>query len=98
MGRHRLASEARAARRPKIVTQAIENKPSRPKTAPPSVGSAGVKPPTSSTQPHATSTPARLARVWAIALTSTSTLCAPGMPKREAKMKNGTPVTPIDCA
>jgi hypothetical protein len=40
MGRRRLASEARAARRRKIVTQAVENRPSRPKTAPPSVGSA----------------------------------------------------------
>ena len=47
---------------------------------------------------YATSTPARLARACAIALASTSALCAPGTTKREAKMKNGTPVTPSDCA
>jgi len=38
--RRRLASEARVTRRRKIVTQAIGNKPSRPKMAPASIGSA----------------------------------------------------------
>ena len=40
----------------------------------------------------------RAARASSIARRRSGTSCAPGTPKRPAKMKNGTPVTPIACA
>jgi len=46
-------------------------------------------------EPHATSTLSPPERALCNARASTSALWAPETAKREAKMKNGTPVTPI---